>query len=99
LLEATLLAVAAILTAWSAFEVTKWGGVQADSYSRAGAARTEAVGASTRAGQLSGVSTSTRSHPGSRPSALGADERAGVESGLHGPSTEPTASTTAARGG
>jgi len=79
LLEAILLAVAAILTAWSAFEATKWGGVQADSYSRAGAARTESVGASTRAGQLSAVDVDTFT---SWLSALGADERAGVESGL-----------------
>jgi ferric-dicitrate binding protein FerR (iron transport regulator) len=79
LLEAILLALAAILTAWSAFEATKWGGVQADSYSRAGAARTEAVGASTRAGQLSTIDVDTFT---SWLAALGADERAGAESGL-----------------
>jgi hypothetical protein len=79
LLEAILLAVAAILTAWSAFEATKWGGVQADNYSRAGAARTEAVGASTRAGQLTTIDVDTFT---SWLAALGADERAGVESGL-----------------
>jgi hypothetical protein len=38
-----LMAVAAILTAWAAFQSTKWSGVQADSYSRAGAARTESA--------------------------------------------------------
>jgi ferric-dicitrate binding protein FerR (iron transport regulator) len=79
LLEAILLAVAAILTAWSAFQATKWGGVQADSYSRAGAARTESVRGSTRAGQLSAVDVDTFT---SWLAALGADERAGVESGL-----------------
>jgi ferric-dicitrate binding protein FerR (iron transport regulator) len=79
LLEAILLAVAAVLTAWSAFQATKWGGVQADSYSRAGAARTESVRASTRAGQLTAVDVDTFT---SWLAALGADERAGVESGL-----------------
>jgi hypothetical protein len=79
LLEAILLAVAAILTAWSAFQATKWGGVQADNYSRAGAARTESVRASARAGQLSAVDVDTFT---SWLAALGADERAGVESGL-----------------
>ncbi len=79
LLEAILLALAAILTAWTAFQATKWGGVQADSYSRAGAARTESVRASTRAGQLSAVDVDTFT---SWLAAVGADERAGVESGL-----------------
>jgi hypothetical protein len=79
LLEAIVLAVAAILTAWAAFQATKWGGVQADSYSRAGAARTEAVGHSTRAGQLSGVDVNTFT---AWLAALAADDRAGVESGL-----------------
>jgi ferric-dicitrate binding protein FerR (iron transport regulator) len=79
LLEAILLAVAAILTAWSAFQATKWGGVQADNYSRAGAARTESVRASTSAGQLSAVDVDTFT---SWLAALGADERAGVDSGL-----------------
>ena len=45
--EAILLAVATVLTAWSAFQATKWGGVQADSYSRAAASRAEAVKAET----------------------------------------------------
>jgi len=79
LLEAILLAVAAILTAWAAFQATKWGGVQADSYSRAGASRTESVRASTRAGQLSAVDVDTFT---SWLAAVGADERAGVDSGL-----------------
>jgi hypothetical protein len=79
LLEAILLALAAILTAWSAFQATKWGGVQADNYSRAGAARTESVRTSTRAGQLSTVDVDTFT---SWLAALGADERAGVKSGL-----------------
>jgi hypothetical protein len=93
LLEAVLLAVAAILTAWSAFEATKWGGVQADNYSRAGAARTESVRASTRAGQLSAIDVDTYT---SWLSALAADERAGVESGLDDDGYTPVQGTESA---
>ena len=32
-----LMAVAAIMTAWTAFQSTKWGGVQADKFAEAGA--------------------------------------------------------------
>ena len=42
-----LMAVAAILTAWAAFQSTKWSGVQADNYSQASAARTESSRATT----------------------------------------------------
>lgn len=42
LLEASILAIATILTAWAAFQATKWSGVQANEYSAAGAARTVA---------------------------------------------------------
>ena len=49
LMEAIVVAIAALLTAWAAFQATKWSGVQADDYSRAGAARTESTKASTRA--------------------------------------------------
>jgi hypothetical protein len=38
-----LMAVAAVLTAWAAFQATKWSGVQADGYSQASAARTDSV--------------------------------------------------------
>jgi hypothetical protein len=55
LLEAIVIAIAAVLTAWAAFQATKWSGVQADDYSRASAARTDSSRASTRAGQLSGI--------------------------------------------
>jgi hypothetical protein len=61
LLEAVLLAIAAVLTAWAGFQSTKWSGVQADSYSRAGAARTESVRASTTAGQLTAIDVDGRS--------------------------------------
>ena len=46
------LAIAAILTAWSAFQSAKWSGEQATSFSKAGAARTESTRADTTAGQL-----------------------------------------------
>lgn len=77
--EAILLALAALLTAWSAFQATKWGGVQSDSYSRAGAARVESVRASNRADQLSAIDVGTFT---SWMAAVAADERAGLESGL-----------------
>ena len=77
--EAILLAIAAILTAWTAFQATKWGGVQADSYSRAGAARVESVRASDRAGQFTAIDVGTFT---SWLAAVAADERAGLDSGL-----------------
>lgn len=52
LIATILMALAAILTAWSGFQAAKWGGVQADSFSAAGAARTESTRASTTAGQI-----------------------------------------------
>jgi hypothetical protein len=79
LFEAIVLAIAAVLTAWAAFQATKWSGVQADDYSRAGAARTESSRASTRAGQLSGIDVNSFT---SWISALGAEQRAGQDSGL-----------------
>lgn len=45
------LAAAAVLTAWSGFQAAKWGGVQANAYAAAGAARTESVRMSNLAGQ------------------------------------------------
>jgi hypothetical protein len=79
LFEAIVLAVAAVLTAWAAFQATKWSGVQADSYSRAGAARTESSRVSTRAGQLTVIDVNTFT---SWIAALGAEQRAGEENGL-----------------
>jgi hypothetical protein len=52
LAAAILMSVATVLIAWSAFQSTKWGGVQANSYAAASAARTESSKASTTAGQL-----------------------------------------------
>jgi hypothetical protein len=46
-----LLAVATVMTAWSAFQANKWNAVQTRSYSAASAHRTESTKAATRAGQ------------------------------------------------
>jgi hypothetical protein len=79
LLEAVVLAIAAVLTAWAAFQATKWSGDQADNYSRAGAARTESAKASTRGGQLTVIDVNTFT---AWIAALGAEERAGLDNGL-----------------
>ena len=52
LVATIVLAIATILTAWSAFQAGKWGGTQAINFSEAGAARTESTRADTRGGQL-----------------------------------------------
>lgn len=46
-----LMSITAILTAWTGFQSSKWSGVQATSFSEAGALRTESVRASNNAGQ------------------------------------------------
>jgi hypothetical protein len=55
LFATVILALATVVTAWSAFQSTKWGGVQANDYAAAGAARTESSKESTRAGQQTTV--------------------------------------------
>jgi hypothetical protein len=55
LFEAILLSIAAVLAAWTGFEAAKWGGVQANSYSQAGASRVESTRQSTLAGQQATV--------------------------------------------
>jgi hypothetical protein len=52
IVSAVLLALATVATAWSSYQATRWGGVQANSYGRASAARIESTRASTEAGQL-----------------------------------------------
>jgi hypothetical protein len=79
LFEAIVLAIAAVLTAWAAFQATKWSGEQADNYSRAGAVRTESAKASTRGGQLTVIDVTTFT---SWIAALGAEDRAGQDNGL-----------------
>jgi hypothetical protein len=51
LLEAVILSIAAVLAAWTGFQSAKWSGVQANSYSQAGASRVESTRRSTLAGQ------------------------------------------------
>jgi len=51
LFEAILLSLAAVLAAWTGFQSAKWSGVQANSYSVAGALRVESTRSSTLAGQ------------------------------------------------
>jgi hypothetical protein len=53
--EALILAAAAVLTAWAAYQNTKFSGDQAQHYAAASATRTESVRASNRADQLSGI--------------------------------------------
>jgi hypothetical protein len=59
LLATILLAVAAVATAWSSYQSARWGGVQANSYSMANAARVESTRASTEAGQLTQIDVLT----------------------------------------
>lgn len=68
------LAIAAVLTAWTAFQSSKWGGVQAINFSQAGADRTESTRFSTLAGQQAQVDISTFTN---WLNALLADSRAG----------------------
>lgn len=55
LIATTVLAIAAIATAWSGFQSAKWSGEQAIAFSEASAARTESTRASTEAGQLTQI--------------------------------------------
>ncbi len=51
LISTIVLAIAVVLTAWSAFQAAKWGGIQSIRFSEAGATRTESTRFSTFAGQ------------------------------------------------
>ncbi|MGD2100643.1 MAG: hypothetical protein PVG83_00245 [Acidimicrobiia bacterium] len=55
LLATIVMAAAAILTAWAAFQSSKWSGVQAIEYSSANAARIESTRLDTQAGQLTSI--------------------------------------------
>jgi hypothetical protein len=59
LLATILLAVATVAASWSAFQATKWSGVQANSYASAGATRTEASQAHDRANAQTVVDVNT----------------------------------------
>lgn len=52
LAAAILLALATIVAAWSAYQATRWGGVQANAFSAASATRTEAAQATSLGGSL-----------------------------------------------
>ncbi len=90
-LVATLvLALAAIFTAWAAFESAKWSGEQATNFSRAGAARTESTRFDTRAGQLAGIDVAVYM---SWLDAFNSDRRDGLISFGPGDLYEPTDGT------
>lgn len=55
LLSVLLVALTAVLTAWSAFEASKWGGVMSIRFAEAGAARTESVRAGDMAQQQTAI--------------------------------------------
>lgn len=54
-----LLAVAAVATAWSSYQATRWSGEQTVAFSTSNAARTEASRVATRADQLAALDAST----------------------------------------
>ena len=58
LIATVVMAAAAILTAWAAFQSAKWSGVQAVEFSKANAARIESTRFDTRAGQLTAIDVS-----------------------------------------
>jgi hypothetical protein len=59
LLATILLAIAAVATAWSSYQSSRWSGVQAIDFSRANAARVESTRAATEAGQQTQVDVLT----------------------------------------
>jgi hypothetical protein len=59
LFEAILLSLAAVLGAWTGYQAAKWSGVQANSYSQAGALRVDSTSASATAGQQTTVDVVT----------------------------------------
>ncbi|MFV0308363.1 MAG: hypothetical protein ACK5OX_11530 [Desertimonas sp.] len=94
LFEALLLALAALLTAWAAFQATKWGGVQANSFSQAGAQRTESVRASNLANRQTVIDVDSFT---SWIDAIATEQAAGVDIGFADDgSYEPVAGTTSA---
>lgn len=58
LLATIIMSLAAIFTAWAAFQSAKWSGEQAIAFSKAGATRTESTRFDTRAGQLASIDVS-----------------------------------------
>lgn len=58
LVATVIMSLAAIFTAWAAFQSAKWSGEQATNFSKAGATRTESTRFDTRAGQLTAIDVS-----------------------------------------
>lgn len=59
LLATVIMSLAAIFTAWAAFQSAKWSGEQAIAFAEAGAARTESTRFDTRAGQMTSIDVAT----------------------------------------
>jgi hypothetical protein len=59
LVATVLLALATVATAWASYQARQWTGEQAQSYSRANAARVESARATGTANQLSGIDVAT----------------------------------------
>jgi hypothetical protein len=79
LLATVLLALATLVTAWSAFQSAKWSGIQAISFSAASAARIDSSKASTEAGLQQTMDVTAFA---SWVDAVASAERSGNESGL-----------------
>jgi hypothetical protein len=59
LVATIIMSLAAIFTAWAAFQSAKWSGEQAIAFAEAGAARTESTRFDTRAGQVTSIDVAT----------------------------------------
>jgi hypothetical protein len=79
LAQVVILAIAALLTAWAAFQSTKWGGVMANSYSQAGAQRTESIRAANLANRQTVIDVDSFT---AWVASVGAEQRAGTDNGL-----------------
>jgi hypothetical protein len=84
------IAIATILTAWSAFQAGKWGGTQAINFSEAGAARTESTRSDTLGGQLVQIDVAMYLD---WVSALAEDSQAGVIPALEEGNFDPVPGT------
>jgi hypothetical protein len=79
LVQVVILAIAALLTAWAAFQSTKWGGVQANSFSQAAAQRTESIRAANLANRQTVIDVDSFT---SWVASVAAEQRAGIDNGL-----------------
>lgn len=90
LIATIIMSLAAIFTAWAAFQSAKWSGEQAIAFSKAGASRTESTRFDTRAGQLATIDVSLFT---SWLNAYNDDLNAGIISSEPGEVYEPTERT------